>query len=182
MTICEMLGQHNIRKVNGEIPINTIRILLKHVLNNSYFTLQLPGRPPKFFQQTRGGAMGSVCTQVLADVYIRKWEKSLIEQQEKENELYRRFRDDIFLTTQKTIEEMHNILNDLGKKDPNIQITYPSECTHQESTTCQHEYSYYSHEYSNNFMCMNTIRVLIRVLVLVFLDRLLDRQRREYSM
>jgi hypothetical protein len=124
MAICEMLGEHNIRKVNGDIPINTIRILLKHVLNNSYFTLQLPGQPPKFFQQTRGGAMGSACTQVLADVYVKKWEKSLVEQQEKEKELYRRFRDDVFLTTQKTIEEMNNILIDLGKKDPNIQLTF----------------------------------------------------------
>ncbi|CAF3040859.1 unnamed protein product [Rotaria sp. Silwood2] len=69
MAICEMLGTYNIRKVKNEIPINTIRILLKHVLNNSFFTLQLPGQAPKFFQQIRGGPMGLACTQVLADVY-----------------------------------------------------------------------------------------------------------------
>jgi len=124
MAICEILGTYNIRKVNNEIPINTIRILLKHVLNNSFFTLQLPGQAPKFFQQIRGGPMGLACTQVLADVYVRKWEKSLVEQQEKEKQLYRRFRDDVFLTTEKTTEEMNDILHDLGKKDPNIQISF----------------------------------------------------------
>ncbi|CAF3197885.1 unnamed protein product [Rotaria sp. Silwood2] len=71
MAICEILGTHNIRKVKNEIPINTIRILLKHVLNNSFFTLQLPGQAPKFFQQIRGGPMGLACTQVLADVYVK---------------------------------------------------------------------------------------------------------------
>jgi len=40
--------------------------------------------------------MGSECTQVLADVYMRKWEKNFREQQIAEGELYFRFRDDIF--------------------------------------------------------------------------------------
>jgi hypothetical protein len=60
------------------------------MFRNSYFTLQLPGQTPKFFQKTKAGTMGSACTQVLADVYRKKWGKSLVEQQEKEKELYRK--------------------------------------------------------------------------------------------
>ena len=99
VAVCEMLGQNRINKVNGEIPINTVRTLFKHVLENAFFVLQLPGQEAKYFKQVRGGPMGSECTQVLADVYMRKWEKDFREKQILEGELYFRFRDDIFLTT-----------------------------------------------------------------------------------
>ncbi|CAF1058813.1 unnamed protein product [Adineta steineri] len=124
LAICEFLGENNIFKVNGEIPINTVRILFKHVLDNAFFVLQLPGQRPKYFKQIRGGPMGSECTQVLADIYMRKWEKSLREKQIAEGELYFRFRDDIFLTTKKTKIEMNQILEELGKIDKNIGLTY----------------------------------------------------------
>jgi hypothetical protein len=124
LAICELLGENKIFKVNGDIPINTIRTLFKHVLENAFFVLQLPGQDPKFFKQIRGGPMGSECTQVLADVYMRKWEKQFREQQIAEGELYYRFRDDIFLTTQKDRLEMNRILEELGKKDKNIGLTY----------------------------------------------------------
>jgi len=42
----------------------------------------------------------------------------------KKRKLNRSFGDDGFLTTQKTVEEMNTILIDLGKKDPNIQLTF----------------------------------------------------------
>lgn len=124
LAICEMLGQNKIFKVNGEIPINTVRILFKHVLENAYFVLQLPGQEAKFYKQIRGGPMGSECTQVLADVYMRKWEKEVKEQQDREGEIYLRFRDDIFLTTRKSQTEMNNFLIELGKKDKNIGLTF----------------------------------------------------------
>lgn len=124
LAVCEMLGKNNILKVNGEIPINTVRILFNHVLENAYFALQLPGEKVRFFKQIRGGPMGSECTQVLADVYMRKWEKEVKEQQDRENELYLRFRDDIFLTTKKSKVEMSKYLTELGKKDKNIGLTF----------------------------------------------------------
>ena len=124
LAICELLGESKIFKVNGDIPINTIRTLFKHVLENAFFVLQLPGQEAKFFKQIRGGPMGSECTQVLADVYMRKWEKNFREQQIAEGELYYRFRDDIFLTTKKDKAEMNRILEELGKKDKNIGLTY----------------------------------------------------------
>lgn len=124
LAICEMLGENKIFKVNGDIPINTVRTLFKHVLENAFFVLQLPGEEVKFFKQIRGGPMGSECTQVLADVYMRKWEKKFKEQQELDGELYFRFRDDIFLTTRKSKVEMDKILIELGKVDKNIGLTF----------------------------------------------------------
>ena len=88
LAVCEMLGQNRINKVNGEIPINTVRTLFKHVLENAFFALQLPGQQAKYFKQIRGGPMGSECTQVLADVYMRQWEKQFREQQERETVSY----------------------------------------------------------------------------------------------
>ena len=124
LAVCEMLGQNKINKVNGEIPINTIRTLFRHVLENAYFALQLPGEKVKYYKQIRGGPMGSECTQVLADVYMRKWEQQFKEEQDKEEELYFRFRDDIFITTRKNKDEMDKKLIELGKKDKNIGLTF----------------------------------------------------------
>lgn len=124
IAICEMLGKNKINKVNGDIPINTIRTLFKHVLENAFFALQLPGEEVKYFKQIRGGPMGSECTQVLADVYMRKWEEQFREQQIRDEEIYLRFRDDIFLTTRKSKIEMNRILEDLGKIDKNIGLTF----------------------------------------------------------
>ncbi|CAF3169858.1 unnamed protein product [Rotaria socialis] len=71
LSICEFLGRHGYQKIHG-LSINTIKTMFLHVLENSYFVLQLPGMKPKFYQQIRGGAMGSACTQVLAGVYVKK--------------------------------------------------------------------------------------------------------------
>ena len=85
LAICEFLGRHGYKKVRG-LSINTIKVLFLHVLENSYFVLQLPGLEPKFYRQVRGGAMGSACTQVLADIYVRKWEETFAQQQHQQNE------------------------------------------------------------------------------------------------
>ncbi len=99
LAVCEFLGRYGYRKVCN-LSINTIKALFLHVLENSYFVLQLPGLEAKYYKQVRGGAMGSACTQVLADIYVRKWENLFVQQQQ--HELYFRFRDDVFFTT-KTI-------------------------------------------------------------------------------
>jgi len=81
LTLCEFLGRHKYRKIRG-LSINTIKEMFMYVLENSYFVLQLQETEPKYYRQIRGGAMGSACTQVLADVYVRKWEASIVEQQQ----------------------------------------------------------------------------------------------------
>jgi len=95
------------------------------VVENSYFVLELPGEPAKYYKQIRGGAMGSACTQVLADIYIRKWESRLVQQQQQQqNELYFRYRDDIFITTKLLPPQMEKILEEMNKLDPNITISW----------------------------------------------------------
>jgi hypothetical protein len=123
LAVCEFLGRYGYRKVNG-LSLNTIKALFLHILENSYFVLQLPGVEPKFYQQIRGGAMGSACTQVLADIYVWKWESHFVEQQHKQGELYFRFRDDIFITTRLPSEKTQAILTELNTKDTNIKITW----------------------------------------------------------
>ncbi|CAF4795774.1 unnamed protein product [Rotaria magnacalcarata] len=94
------------------------------MLETSYFVLQLPGLKPKFYRQIKGGAMGSASTQVLADIYVRKWENEFVQQQQQHGELYLRFRDDVFLTTRLPQERIENFLLEINKKDPNLTITW----------------------------------------------------------
>jgi hypothetical protein len=98
LAVSEFLGRYGYRKIHG-LSINTIKVLFQHILENSYFVLQLPGMKPKFYQQVRGGAMGLAGTQVLADIYVWKWKSQFVEHQHKKGELYFRFRVDIFLTS-----------------------------------------------------------------------------------
>ena len=128
LTVCEFLGRHGYKKVQG-LAINTIKEMFIHVLRNSYFVLQLPGLKPKFSQQIKGGAMDSACTQVLADIYVRKWESDFVQQQQRQGELYLRFRDDIFLTTRLQREQIEQALSELNEKDPNISITWEGGTT-----------------------------------------------------
>ena len=123
LAVCEFLGRQGYKKVRG-LSINTIKSLFLHILENAYFVLQLPEQKPKFYKQVRGGAMGSACTQVLADIYVRKWEETFVLQQHQQGELYFRFRDDIFLTTRLAPEQMEQVLLELNRKDPNIKITW----------------------------------------------------------
>jgi hypothetical protein len=44
----------------------------------------------KYYKQIRGGAMGSVFTQVLANIYMLEWEQNLIKHQEIHHEIYGR--------------------------------------------------------------------------------------------
>ncbi|CAM2729028.1 unnamed protein product, partial [Rotaria socialis] len=123
LVICEFLGRHGYRKVQG-LTINTIKEMFMHILENSYFVLQLPGLKPKFYRQIKGGAMGSACTQILADIYVRKWENEFVQQQQQQGELYLRFRDDVFLTTRLPQEQIKFFLSEINKKDPNLTITW----------------------------------------------------------
>jgi hypothetical protein len=123
LAVCEFLGRHRYNKICN-LSINTIKALFLHVLENSYFVLQLPGEEAKYYKQIRGGAMGSACTQVLADIYVRKWESLLVQQQQQQHELYFRFRDDVFLTTKLPSEKIEKVFEEINKSDPNISITW----------------------------------------------------------
>ena len=69
----------------GNINIDTIIRLARLVLDNNYFAYN-----EKYYRQTRGGAMGSPFTMVLANIYMFEWEQTLIRYQENHQELYGR--------------------------------------------------------------------------------------------
>lgn len=123
LAICEFLGRNGYKKVKG-LSINTIKTLFTHVLDNAYFILELPGQKVKYYKQIKGGPMGLACTQVLADIYVRKWESEFVEQQKREKDLYFRFRDDVFFTSNYQVTKVETRLTELNKKDSNMQITW----------------------------------------------------------
>lgn len=45
----------------------------------------------KYYQQIRGGAMGSPFTMTLANIYMLEWEQTLVEHQKSHKELYGRY-------------------------------------------------------------------------------------------
>ena len=75
LAVCDFLRRHEYRKVQ-DLSINTIKSLFLHVFENAYSVLQQPGEEARFYKQIRAGAMGSACTQVLADIYVRQWDST----------------------------------------------------------------------------------------------------------
>ncbi|CAF1180914.1 unnamed protein product [Rotaria sordida] len=68
--------------------------------------------------------MGSPFTMTLANIYMYEWEQSLIQHQQIRNELYDRYIDDIFMTSNESIENIKALLDQANEKDPNIRINY----------------------------------------------------------
>ena len=68
-----------------EMKIDTITRLARLVLDTNCFFYE-----QKYYQQIRGGAMGSPFTMTLANIYMLEWEQSLIEFQKVRHEVYGR--------------------------------------------------------------------------------------------
>jgi hypothetical protein len=82
--LAEFLDIHGYRKVKG-VAIDTIRKLAAVVIKENAFVY---GR--KFYKQTTGGAMGSSFTMTLANIFMWKWQKELVRQQDITGELFGR--------------------------------------------------------------------------------------------
>ena len=78
---------------------------------------------PSTIAQIRGGAMGSPFTMTLANIYMLHWEQPLIEHQKLHNELYGRYIDDVFMTSNLSLDEIHLLLDEANSRDENIRIT-----------------------------------------------------------
>ncbi|CAF1429716.1 unnamed protein product, partial [Didymodactylos carnosus] len=68
--------------------------------------------------------MGSSLTLSLANIYMKYWEKDLVEYQQSQNELYFRFIDDSFLTSNDTEEDFKKNLDRYNLNNPAIELTY----------------------------------------------------------
>jgi hypothetical protein len=82
--LTEFLLQYGYHKVKG-IPIDAIRKLARIVITENVFVYE-----KKFYRQIIGGAMGSAFTLTLANIFMWKWEKKLVDQQLASNEIYGR--------------------------------------------------------------------------------------------
>lgn len=80
--LIEFFQYHRITKVK-DIDINTIRILASIVLEENYFVYD-----KYIYKQVIGGAMGSSFTLTLANIFMWKWQKELVRQQDVTCELY----------------------------------------------------------------------------------------------
>ncbi len=82
--LTEFLLQHGYHKVNA-IPLDAIRKLARMVTTENIFIYET-----KFYHQIIGGAMGSPFTLTLANIFMWKWEKALVQRQLASNEIYGR--------------------------------------------------------------------------------------------
>ncbi|CAF5041203.1 unnamed protein product, partial [Rotaria magnacalcarata] len=78
----------------------------------------------KIYKQTTGGAMGSSLTLTLANIFMAKWQQNIVEEQTKTSEFYGRYIDDIFMTWNRSEEELRKFLDDANTWHPNIKLDY----------------------------------------------------------
>lgn len=82
--LTEFLLEYGYHKVKG-IPIDAIRKLARIVLTENVFVYD-----KKYYRQILGGAMGSAFTLTLANIFMWKWEKQLVQRLHSSNEIYGR--------------------------------------------------------------------------------------------
>ncbi|CAF1648303.1 unnamed protein product [Rotaria magnacalcarata] len=117
-SLMTFLHVHGYRKVKG-ISIDTIKKLASIILKDNVFAY---GK--KNYKQTTGGAMGSSLTLTLANIFMSKWQKNLVEEQTKTDEFYGRYIDDICMTWNRSEEELRKLLDDANTWHPNIKLDY----------------------------------------------------------
>ncbi|CAF3564401.1 unnamed protein product [Rotaria socialis] len=116
--LIEFLNIHGYTKVKG-IPLETIRLLASIVLKENVFVY---GK--KMYQQVLGGAMGSSFTLTLANIFMWKWQKELVRRQDMTGEYYGRYIDDVFMTWNKSENELKKVLDNANTWHPNIKLEY----------------------------------------------------------
>ncbi|CAF4005492.1 unnamed protein product [Rotaria sordida] len=103
----------------GNLKVETIIKLASIVLYTISFAYK-----NKYYRQIKGGAMGSPFTMVLANIYMLEWEQKLIQHQNRHHEIYGRYIDVVFMTTNLSKEDILKLLDGTVRTDPNIKITF----------------------------------------------------------
>ncbi|CAM4848863.1 unnamed protein product [Rotaria magnacalcarata] len=114
--LIEFLLQYGYQKVQN-IPIDIIRKLALIVIKENVFVYE-----KKFYRQVIGGAMGSAFTLTLANIFMWKWERQLVRRLEASNEIYGRYVDDIFFTSNDSLESIDQMLDEANNFHPNIKL------------------------------------------------------------
>ncbi|CAF3028976.1 unnamed protein product, partial [Rotaria sp. Silwood2] len=116
----EFLEVHGYTKVKG-IDVTTIKELATIVLQENAFVYD-----KKVYKQTTGGAMGSLFTLTLAHIFMWKWQKEFVRQQDITNEFYGRqvYIDDVFMTWNRSEKELRKLLDNANTWHSNIKLDY----------------------------------------------------------
>ncbi|CAF2093802.1 unnamed protein product, partial [Rotaria magnacalcarata] len=110
---------HGYRKVKG-ISMDTIKKLASIILKNNVFVY---GK--KIYKQTTGGAMGSSLTLTLTNIFMAKWQKILSKNKPRQvTFMDGKYIDDIFMTWNRSEEELRKLLDDVNTWHPNIKLDY----------------------------------------------------------
>ncbi|CAF1468680.1 unnamed protein product, partial [Rotaria sordida] len=108
----------------GTLRIDDIMRMARLVLDTNIFAYE-----NKYYRQIRDGVMGSAFTQTLANIYMLDWEQQLMHDQQAGQEIYGRYIDDVFMTTNLTHDQIKVRLDNAHRKDPNIRISYSIQST-----------------------------------------------------
>ena len=98
------------------MPVNTILELLAFCLNNTYFVFQ-----NTFYEQTKGAAMGSPISPIIANIFMEAFEQRAITTALHPPRVWKRYVDDTFVLQQQTHQE--EFLQHINTIDPSIQFT-----------------------------------------------------------
>ena len=90
--------------------------LLGFCLNNTYFVFQ-----EEFYEQTRGAAMGSPISPIVANIFMEAFEKKAIETALHPPRIWKRYLDDTFVLQDHAHKE--EFLQHLNSVDPSIKFT-----------------------------------------------------------
>ncbi|CAF1273836.1 unnamed protein product [Rotaria sp. Silwood1] len=109
--------RENVGERVKNISVTTIQKLAEIVLKENAFVYD-----HKFYQQIIGGAMGSPFTLTLANIFMWDWEKRWVRRQHSKKEIYGRYIDDVFFTSNESIEIVQQLLQDANGWHPNIKL------------------------------------------------------------
>ena len=95
----------------------SVRGLSRFVMQNNYFSYD-----DQFYQQIRGGAMGSSLTLTVANCYMFFFEQKIIKQIKNSGGLYFRYIDDLFIIINWPVRHLYKHIDIWNKFDENIKL------------------------------------------------------------
>ena len=98
------------------MPVDTILELLAFCLNNTYFLFQ-----DTFYEQTKGTAMGSPISPIIANIFMEAFEQRAITTALHPPRVWKMYVDDTLVVQQQTHQE--EFLQHINTVDPSIQFT-----------------------------------------------------------
>ena len=98
------------------MPVDTILELLAFCLNNTYFVFQ-----DTFYEQTKGAAMGSPISPIIANIFMEAFEQRAIAAALHPPRVWKRYIDDTLVVQQQ--KHQQEFLQHINTVDPSIQFT-----------------------------------------------------------